>query len=240
MLQILLLFQRANTQTCVAGQYLTPVECNNGHSACDDYSWDRENHNICRPSYTVEHYNPRDNEFTGEFCTVCCAMCLAGKNTCKPGTCVDCPANSISPANSTSLQACVCNNGFTGPNGGPCIVSTTDSVECTDCESDTVDKSYTLSRNLNVTNTTKTSNRTLDLDDVISKNFETLNIDHILNRYFKTLDVDQVLMSQAPVLFVCLVSGLVGAVLNSFAILSLFLWVKRLKSVMTQTDVSAA
>ncbi len=129
------------TQNCVAGQYSTPVECNNGDAACDYYSWDREIHNICRPAYTVEQYNP-DNEFLGEFCTVCCAMCLVGKNTCKPGTCVNCPANSISPANNTSLEACVCHAGFTGPNGGPCTAcvsgtykTTTGSVACTNCES---------------------------------------------------------------------------------------------------------
>jgi hypothetical protein len=243
-----------NAQNCVAGQYSTPVECNNGDAACEYYSWDRENHNICRPAYTVEQYNP-DNEFSGEFCTVCCAMCRAGKNSCKPGTCVNCPANSISPANSTSLQACVCNAGFTGPNGGPCTAcvagtykTTTGSVACTNCESGTGDKSCTLSWNLtnvgntvnNVRNTVNTSNTALDVDGAISKYFETLDIDYMLSKYFKTLNVDQILLSQARGLFVCLVGGLVGAVLNSLMILVLFLWVRRLKSVMTQTDTGAA
>ena len=105
----------------------------------------------------------------------------------------------------------------------------------------------------NVGNTTKTSHIPLDVDDAISKYFETLDvdyilskhfktldIDYILSKYFKTLNVDQILMSQAPGLFVCLISGLVGAVLKSLAILVLFLWVGRLKGVTTQTDTNVA
>ena len=78
------------------------------------------------------------------------------------------------------------------------------------------------------------------MDGNISRYFETLDIDYILSKHFKTLNVDQIVMSQAPGLFVCLVSGLVGAVLNSLAILVLFLWVRRLKSAMTQKDTGAA
>jgi hypothetical protein len=50
---------------------------------------------------------------------------------------------------------------------------------------------------------------------------------------------DQFLASHAPGVFACAVIGLVGAVLNSLAILVLFLWVRGLKSVVTQTDVGA-
>ena len=35
-------------------------------------------------------------------------------------TCVSCPPHSSSPLESTSLSACKCDPGFTGPNGGPC------------------------------------------------------------------------------------------------------------------------
>ena len=47
---------------------------------------------------------------------------------------------------------------------------------------------------------------------------------------------DQFLASHAPGVFACAVIGLVGAVLNSLAILALFLWVRGFKSVVTQTD----
>jgi hypothetical protein len=78
------------------------------------------------------------------------------------------------------------------------------------------------------------------VDGVISKYFEKLDIDYILSKYFKTLNVDRIILSQAPGLFVCLVGGLVGAVLNSLAILVLFLWVRRMKSVVAQTDANVA
>jgi hypothetical protein len=50
---------------------------------------------------------------------------------------------------------------------------------------------------------------------------------------------DQFLASHAPGVFACAVIGLVGAVLNSLAIIVLFLWVKGLKSVVTQADAGA-
>ena len=50
---------------------------------------------------------------------------------------------------------------------------------------------------------------------------------------------DQFLASHAPGVFACAVIGLVGAVLNSVAILVLFLWVRGFKSAVTQTDAGA-
>jgi hypothetical protein len=50
---------------------------------------------------------------------------------------------------------------------------------------------------------------------------------------------DQFLASHAPGVFACAVIGLVGAVLNSVAILVLFLWVRGFKSAQTQTDAGA-
>lgn len=47
---------------------------------------------------------------------------------------------------------------------------------------------------------------------------------------------DQFLASHAPGVFACAVIGLVGAVLNSLAILVLFLWVKGSKRESVQTD----
>jgi len=33
-----------------------------------------------------------------------------------------CPANSNSPVQRTATTACQCNTGFSGPDGGPCVV----------------------------------------------------------------------------------------------------------------------
>lgn len=47
---------------------------------------------------------------------------------------------------------------------------------------------------------------------------------------------DEFLASHAPGVFACVVIGLVGAVLNSLAILVLFLWVRGFKGGAVQTD----
>ncbi len=66
--------------------------------------------------------------------------------------------------------------------------------------------------------------------------FSTVNeVDAAVIRAIASLDVDQFLVSRAPGLYVCVVVGLVVALLNSVAILVLFLWVRRLKRAATQT-----
>ena len=74
-----------------------------------------------------------------------CTGCSAGTYSTATGasaaaTCLSCPASSNSPISSSSLSACTCNVGFTGPNGGPCTAcvagkykTTIGSVPCTDC-----------------------------------------------------------------------------------------------------------
>lgn len=42
-------------------------------------------------------------------------------NATTAGTCLACPANSVSPAGSDDVTDCQCNPGYTGPNGGPCV-----------------------------------------------------------------------------------------------------------------------
>jgi hypothetical protein len=69
---------------------------------------------------------------------------------CQPGTysstesseCLVCPENSISTLRSLRLVHCVCNAGFSGPNGGPCVAcvagkykKVTGSTLCSDCPS---------------------------------------------------------------------------------------------------------
>jgi hypothetical protein len=65
--------------------------------------------------------------------------------TCFNGSvCIDCPENSAAPAGSTARSSCLCNAGYTGPNGGTCVAcmtgkykSVTGSALCSDCPSDT-------------------------------------------------------------------------------------------------------
>ena len=54
-----------------------------------------------------------------------CTSCAADKYSnvsaqVSNETCVDCPANSYAPAGSSALTACICNAGYTGPEGSAC------------------------------------------------------------------------------------------------------------------------
>jgi hypothetical protein len=46
--------------------------------------------------------------------------CAAGQYAECSGACIACPKQSTSPANSMSIADCVCNDGYTGPDGTPC------------------------------------------------------------------------------------------------------------------------
>ena len=55
--------------------------------------------------------------------------------------CLSCPTDSSSSAGSDALADCLCNAGYTGPNGGTCtqcaagkFKTTTGSAACTDCQ----------------------------------------------------------------------------------------------------------
>jgi hypothetical protein len=74
-----------------------------------------------------------------------CQPCLS--NTFKAGVgntaCDSCPADSLSPASSTSVSDCLCNAGYTGANGGTCTVcaagtfkTSIGSAGCSGCTSD--------------------------------------------------------------------------------------------------------
>jgi hypothetical protein len=74
-----------------------------------------------------------------------CTNCGAGKYSTTVGaksvfSCLACPANSFAPAGSAAASACVCNAGFTGPNGDTCVVCVAGKYKaamgddaCTDC-----------------------------------------------------------------------------------------------------------
>ena len=49
-----------------------------------------------------------------------CRSCAAGQYAECPGACITCPTQSTSPANSMSIADCVCNEGYTGPDGTSC------------------------------------------------------------------------------------------------------------------------
>lgn len=55
-----------------------------------------------------------------------CTACVAGKYkaTTDLAACSTCLSASVSPAISVSLSACLCNTGYTGPDGGPCMACT--------------------------------------------------------------------------------------------------------------------
>jgi hypothetical protein len=68
-------------------------------------------------------------------CSRCCSTCYeeccvqGGKCACAPGeysdidnTCKSCPVNSNSAMGSVGISSCKCNDGFEGPDGGPCTL----------------------------------------------------------------------------------------------------------------------
>lgn len=74
---------------------------------------------------------------------VVCNPCQS-RYYCANDTRFDCPANSWSPVQSSSVSACSCDGGYTGPDGGPCTACAAgtykDSIgtdACTDCDAGT-------------------------------------------------------------------------------------------------------
>ena len=77
--------------------------------------------------------------------SVACTDCDVGSYSVAVGatavsTCVSCPVNSNSVVSSSAIAACICNAGFTGPDGGVCLAcvagkykTVTGSVVCTNC-----------------------------------------------------------------------------------------------------------
>jgi hypothetical protein len=64
-----------------------------------------------------------------------CTQCPAGqyKADTGPAACTSCPAHSSSLAGSTNVSGCICNDGFTGPDGGACVADGTDSPDDGSC-----------------------------------------------------------------------------------------------------------
>jgi hypothetical protein len=144
------IIQRDNGHADCAGNVCKTCPANSGHqltartsvSAC-----------ICNAGYTGPN---------GGTCTACvagkykivtgnaaCTDCGAGTYSTTVGatassTCVTCGANRQSSSGSAALTSCICNLGFTGPNGGTCTACVagkykivTGAAACTDCGANT-------------------------------------------------------------------------------------------------------
>jgi hypothetical protein len=62
--------------------------------------------------------NPNTGSSSADACVDCPAGSYSGDGA---ASCTDCPSDSSSPAGSVGIQACLCNPGYTGPNGGACV-----------------------------------------------------------------------------------------------------------------------
>ena len=76
------------------------------------------------PSWCADAYAWTNTD--GIHAGMACCACGGGAGNCLAGsylensTCIKCPVNSNSPEGSTSLTACTCNAGSSGPDGGFC------------------------------------------------------------------------------------------------------------------------
>ena len=124
----------ANTVSELGSGGLAACKCNSGYTGADG--------NACTACGPGEY---KDTTGSGA-----CTPCGLGTYSEAPGmktsaTCVPCPANSSTRLlGSVGLEACECNAGFTGPNGGycaPCAAGsykmTAGAAECTLCAADT-------------------------------------------------------------------------------------------------------
>ncbi|XP_013402131.1 signal peptide, CUB and EGF-like domain-containing protein 1 [Lingula anatina] len=99
-----------------------PAPANGKVTACqvsinDVCSFDCDNGYILSPSNQQRKCQP-DGSWTGS--DVTCLPC--GQNTYKagPGQCTRCPADTHTTGTASMLVGCICNDGLTGPGGGPC------------------------------------------------------------------------------------------------------------------------
>ena len=120
---------------CIAGQYSSTM----GASVCST---------CLAGSFSLAAASVCSNCVAGKYSMMnasVCTDCPAGTYYASTGatdidTCQKCPANSLSLVGSTALTSCVCNLGFTGPNGGTCNAcaagkykTTNGTLVCTDC-----------------------------------------------------------------------------------------------------------
>ncbi len=138
---------------CTAGKYSTTIAAT---VACDDCPLNSGHASTSQTSINSCACNMGATGSNGA-----CSLCVAGKykagtgadlctdcsvNTHSatvgatlPGTCLACGQNSQSPSGSVALTDCICNLGYTGPNGGTCTAcgqnsqSPSGSLALTDC-----------------------------------------------------------------------------------------------------------
>jgi len=149
----------ATCQNCLAGTYsITPAKTDATCSPCPLSSnalsgSDELTDCLCNAGYSGPNggtcnacgsgrYKPTSGSAT-------CSDCIA--NTYQPNAvailntaCLSCPSNSISSAVSPLLESCMCNSGYSGPNGGSCTAcymgkykSLPGPQQCTNCNNAT-------------------------------------------------------------------------------------------------------
>ena len=126
-------------EPCLEGKYsnVTAATSNATCSSCDVGTFALAGASACELCPAGKYADARD---TGE-----CMRCLAGKYSTTLAarsntTCRDCPGDSSSLTGSDALSDCVCNQGYTGPDGGLCgecgqgkFKDVTGSVPCENC-----------------------------------------------------------------------------------------------------------
>ena len=120
----------ANSHSAARSAFKMMCICNIGYSGPDGTSCE-----ACQPgSYKMVNGSSE------------CAPCFAGSfsSVFAASICTKCTQNAHSPSSSISAQACTCNIGYSGPNGGPCTVclpgtykEATGSSPCTLCPAGT-------------------------------------------------------------------------------------------------------
>ena len=125
---------------CAAGYWAPPQQCR---------EYDQQYYNLNTGWYRCEtfaqSYDWMYSECRNEgACKICCQEC-ASNPTCAgltPQPCTACPPNSHSPFGSTSLSACTCNAGYSGPAGGTCVSTGRRLLELPEAPADATEAAY--------------------------------------------------------------------------------------------------
>ena len=167
-LQLLLLFASASAQ-CGSGTYIQPTCIDNPNYYVSERKAGRDDDWDC---YDLAFQNKC---ISGGICQTCCHSCAVAcatpANVVYATTCAACPANSgASCSNCTASTGCTCNPGFSGPNGGPCVltVSTTPTPTPTDTRRP-INDVYEERENIKITDDGAHDTTTPEFSNAVSK-----------------------------------------------------------------------
>jgi hypothetical protein len=105
---------------CVAGQYKVAP----GSAACEKCHAGKYSPTVAAATDVCQECSA--GKYAAAHAATVCTDCVAGKYAGEAASagCTKCPNNSHTARSaSSSKQACICNSGFTGPNGGLCAPS---------------------------------------------------------------------------------------------------------------------